>query len=250
MIGIVYSDSDTASLNIKKFLPKKGKFCLIRTSNALTLECSGNYELLIFVSKHESSGGVKSLTCHTPGNYGKAEFGGKTSVLSYSNALIQSLCLKKLAELNKSRGWDFSVGFEATHHGPSLDVPCLFVELGSSGTEWNNREYCSGIAGVVAELVNKYGSIMKGNGRVCVGIGGSHYAPAFSKLAMEKGFNFGHICPKYTLNLLDKGSFRQMISKTVPEPSTVVIDKSVNSKKRKEVIKWCGELGLSAEALK
>ena len=250
MINIISSTTDIASKNIMKFIPESKKYKLISNKDSLNYNGEKS-ELNIFVSKHESEKKIKSLTCHTPGNFGKAIYGGTDNNLSISNAKIQTLCMRELFKLNERNQWEFRVGFEVTHHGPSLNNPCIFVEIGSSAKEWNQLRYCSGIAKVTLKLVNDYNNIMNRNQTVAIGIGGGHYAPDFTKLVLkDSSLSIGHICPNYALEHLNKDMFKQMISKTVPEPALVIISKSVKSNMRKQIISWCDELDLNHLRLK
>ncbi|MBN1923182.1 MAG: hypothetical protein JW791_00285 [Nanoarchaeota archaeon] len=249
MLAVISSKSDLASSNIKDFLYTEG-YELITVSDALNYD-GPTFEFNIFVSKHESSKGVKSLTCHAPGNFGEAEFGGYDKILSVSNALLQTECLKRLNQLNIKQDWSFEVSFEVTHHGPSLNAACLFVEIGSSLLEWSNLEYCKGVAKVVDGLVRDYKTIKSEDKKIGIGIGGPHYAHSFTSLVLkDDSVAIGHVCPDYALNSLDKKMFKQMLDKTVPKPSIVFFNKSVKSEKRKEIVKWCEEFKLSHERLK
>lgn len=250
MLRVVYSTNDKASINIRKHLQKNDSFQIVKTNNSLNYSGT-DAELIIFVSKHASKKNIPSLTCHTPGNYGGAEFGGEDGVLSVSNAKIQTKCLRLLNELNNRNQWRFCVTFEVTHHGPSLPVPCLFVEVGSSAKQWNHEPYCSGIAAVTTELLNEYRNIMESEQLIAIGVGGSHYAHSFTSSVLNNNkLSIGHICPDYALKHLNKQLLAQMIEKTVPEPKLVLISKNVNSSMRKNVIKWCGELNMDFKRLK
>jgi D-aminoacyl-tRNA deacylase len=251
MISVICSTTDEASVNICKFLPLEGFYRIVKTSDSLNYEGKDGAELNIFVSKHASVKRVKSLTCHTPGNFGKPELGGEKGVLSISNAKVQSYCLRMLKELNDKYSWDFKVAFEVTHHGPSLDSPCLFVEIGSSAEQWNQNRYGSGIADITLDLIRNYKVIMSKKQVVGIGVGGSHYAPSFtSSVLKDESLSIGHICPDYALEHLNKAMLKQMISKTVPEPNIVLINKSVKSDTRKKIIKWCEELSIDWRRLK
>ena len=197
-----------------------------------------------FISKHASEKHVKSLTCHAPGNFGKAMYGGQNSVLSCSNALVQTSALKHIMS---ACNVNYNVCFEVTHHGPCLNIPCLFLEVGGSEKEWKDVDACSVISEVVMQLIRKYNHIMKNDKKVCIGFGGPHYAPNFTKFVLN-GKNIGHICPKYNLENLDKDMFKQMIDKTKPHPKKVIIDwKGTPSKNREKIINWAKELGLFIE---
>ena len=113
--------------------------------------------------------------------------------------------------------------------------------MGSTEKEHNNKEYCEILAKTADYISDNYSKIMKSETVSAVGIGGGHYSYNFSKLVSEE-LSIGHICPDYRLKDLDKEMFIQMINKTVPKPSLVLIDKKVD----KEVfISYCLELGIS-----
>jgi len=40
---------------------------------------------------------------------------------------------------------------ETTHHGPSLSVPTMFIEIGSSETHWNRRDAAEAWADVISD---------------------------------------------------------------------------------------------------
>ena len=35
---------------------------------------------------------------------------------------------------------EYSVTLEVTHHGPLIEIPCCFIELGSQEKQWNDKE--------------------------------------------------------------------------------------------------------------
>jgi D-aminoacyl-tRNA deacylase len=121
-------------------------------------------------------------------------YGGKDKSLALSYPTAMKLALLKLNELN-DLGW--TVCYEATHHGPSeLDVPSLFIEIGSSEEEWKNdraREILAETIVYVLKNSERYRSKFK----PAIGIGGGHYAPKQTKRALETDLAFGHILPKY-----------------------------------------------------
>ena len=57
-----------------------------------------NAEIIIFASKHKSSSGKNSLSLHIPGNWGKADLGGRKSILCKAPP---SLLKELFIELNK-----------------------------------------------------------------------------------------------------------------------------------------------------
>ena len=93
-------------------------------------------DIFVFISKHRAQEDRASLTCHAIGNFGKAEHGGKDGALCYSNPVL----LKKLfIELNNNAKEPYEATLEATHHGPYMEKPVLFVELGSNEKHWGDK---------------------------------------------------------------------------------------------------------------
>jgi len=72
----------------------------------------------------------------------------------------------------------YEVCYECTHHGPSLDVPTMFVELGSSPRQWKDSEAAEAVARgamAAASTENSYPTVL--------GIGGPHYNMKFTRKA-------------------------------------------------------------------
>ena len=106
---------------------------LIFTDN---LDKKINADVFVFISKHLAQEDRASLTCHAIGNFGKAEHGGKDRALCYSTPIL----LKKLfIELNNNAKEPYEATLEATHHGPYMEKPVLFVELGSNEKYWKDK---------------------------------------------------------------------------------------------------------------
>ncbi|VVB74968.1 D-aminoacyl-tRNA deacylase [Candidatus Tiddalikarchaeum anstoanum] len=256
MINLVSSTSDAASVNMRKYIEKyadKTRFRIISCdSNLDYAEQFSDAELDLFLSKHQSEKGVKSLSCHTPGNFGPAKFGGTMGTLSVSNAKIQSECLRRLCKLNNDNSMGFEITLEVTHHGPSINTPSLFVEVGSSEEQWNDNSTCSHVASLVLNMVNDYEKIMAEEKIVCIGFGGPHYAPNFTrKLVSDNSLAIGHICPEYAFTYLTREIFNEMINKTVPRPKLVLIDwKGSKKDMRDKIISWSGEVGIKVDRIK
>ncbi len=222
---IIVSKEDIASINIGKFLLSLEKW---KEKNGIyfsddkiiyfiedthiyhdnidkEIESKG-YEIdtIIFASRHASMAKRKTLTVHAVGNYSKAEYGGKDRKL----VLCEPLLMRNALELLKEKDIDgYEVCYEATHHGPYLEKPCFFIEVGSTEKEWNDKKACKAIAEVILELERK-------NYDVAIGIGGGHYAPRFTDIAFNKKVAFGHIAAKYAIPYLNEKLIEEMINKT------------------------------------
>jgi D-aminoacyl-tRNA deacylase len=192
--------------------------------DALAKEYSIDY--YVVASRHWSRSGTPTLTVHPTGNFGKAMYGGR-------NFELQSVPANPMRnvflEILKDPPLGYAVSLEATHHSPTqFETPMFFAELGSSKRQWQDE--------AAAEYLAK--SIVKGIGSrsqapITIGFGGGHYCPIFT--VMERETAFGHICPKYALDLLSEGLIRQMVIRTIEHVDKAVIEKGLKGYQRKKV---------------
>ena len=150
---------------------------------------------VVFLSKHRAASGTPTLTVHPIGNYGKADYGGKEGTLVPSSPSFLSGMLREISRTAK--GLPFQVSYEVTHHGPYLETPSSFVEIGSEESTWGDRAAAEALT---RALLNYRPS----TGPVVVGIGGGHYAPRFSEVTLVKDVSFGHMLPKHVLEANDE----------------------------------------------
>jgi D-aminoacyl-tRNA deacylase len=260
MILIVASNKDTGSLNIKKQILSNYQFSEkpetfesnpiheIRISDKLvrlvTLNDESVYaqnlpnyfmdlELVIFISRHSSLSGTPTLSVHAPGNLGEAELGGLPRKVSVSPANAMREALLTMMRGKEQRKLEYEVCYEGTHHGPSLDVPTMFAELGSRPQQWNDVEAAWIVANSTMNAIMRFGDHKT---RVALGIGGPHYNPKFTRMAMEEGFAFGHIIPKYAIAKINSAILRQCIERTREKVEMIILD-------------WKGIKGEDKEAL-
>ena len=103
-------------------------------------------QLIVFISRHSSQSGIPTLSVHTPGNFAEAQLGGLPRTVSVSPATAMSDALKTLLHYKEELSLNYEVSYECTHHGPSLNVPTMFVELGSSPAQWNDSKAAEAVA--------------------------------------------------------------------------------------------------------
>ena len=157
-------------------------------------------KLAIFISRHSSKTGNPTLTLHPIGNFGKALYGGKEKTLIKSSPIIMTELLRILYRKANENKLYHNVCFEVTHHGPSISIPTLFIEVGSNLAEWKKTLPSKIVAETILEFFElKYNKISK-NIPVLVGLGGGHYAPRFTDVALERNIAFGHMIPTYQIN--------------------------------------------------
>ncbi|MDH5793727.1 MAG: D-aminoacyl-tRNA deacylase, partial [Candidatus Bathyarchaeota archaeon] len=149
-----------------------------------------NLELVVFISRHSSVSGTPTLSVHTPGNLGKAELGGLTRRVSVSPANAMRDALKAMMQFKEEMRLSYKVSYECTHHGPSLNMPTMFAELGSSPKQWNDLKAAEAVAHASMKAISKFG---ESQAKAVLGIGGPHYSEKFSRIALESEIAFGHI---------------------------------------------------------
>ncbi|NJE06005.1 D-aminoacyl-tRNA deacylase [Thermococcus sp. M36] len=196
-------------------------------------------DMIVFASRHSSRQKMPSLTTHVTGNWGKAMYGGKDESLAVAHPAAMKLALMKMNELN-DLGW--TVCYEATHHGPSeLEVPSLFIEIGSSEEEWVIDRAGEIIAESIMYVLENY---EKAKFPVAIGIGGGHYAPKQTKRALETDIAFSHIAPKYA-HLLSRELLLKAIERTWGGVNAIYVDwKGSKGETRQMARALAEELGL------
>ncbi len=201
-----------------------------------------NIGLVVFLSRHSSQSGKPTLSVHAPGNFAEAELGGLPRTLSVCPAAAMRDALKALQQLKIQMGVNYEISYECTHHGPSLNVPTMFVELGSSPNHWNDSK--------AAEAVAKAAMQSIANFRMCdqtavLGIGGPHYNQRFTQMALNDEVVFGHMIPKYALQYVDAETLRQCVERTLEKINHAILDwKGIKSEHKPKLLKTLAELNL------
>lgn len=163
-------------------------------------------ELMIYTTRHKSVSNTRSLTVHHVGNYWEARFGGKERALPVSAPNWTTEALRLLNA--NAKGLGYSISFEATHHGPWLETPHFFIEIGSTEQEWREDEPAMAIARTVL-------SLQETDYPIAVGVGGGHYAPRHTDVALTRRVSFGHIVPTYALKDKAGGEIRAALGLAV-----------------------------------
>lgn len=156
----------------------------------LAASFDGPIDLVVYLSKHRSESGRPSLTVHPIGNPGPAEFGGQPGTLVPAAPAWMTAALRGLRR--EARGQGYDVTFEATHHGPYLTVPTFYIEQGSTEREWADEAAARTVALAVLGMAPV-------EDPVAIGLGGGHYVPRHTDLALTKRIAFGHLLPSYAL---------------------------------------------------
>jgi D-aminoacyl-tRNA deacylase len=160
-------------------------------------------DLVVFLSRHSSVNPVPVLTVHVTGNFREAELGGTARTLPPAAPAMMQATLRALAR-HCPEG--YRVSYEVTHHGPTgLRLPSFFVEIGSTEKEWGDP-----LAGrAVAEALLSAAPV---NTVPLIGIGGTHYAPRETEIALTTRGAFGHIASSLRqVAALDREMVQEMI---------------------------------------
>jgi len=202
-------------------------------------------ELVVFISRHSSASGFPTLSVHTPGNLGEAELGGLPRKVSVSPANAMREALKGLMQFKEEMHLEYEVSYECTHHGPSLNVPTMFVELGSSPKQWNDLKAAESIAHAAIKAVSKFGEFKT---TAVLGVGGPHYNMKFTRMAVENGIAFGHMVPKYAIPYIDVEIIRQCAEKTLERVEFAILDwKGIKGEYKQKITEIFKETGLPAK---
>jgi len=269
IILIVSSNKDIASLNIKNQIlnhcqfektseklqetpihkstinNKEVKLITLKEESIYAQSLSDsfrNIELVIFISRHSSESGTPTLSVHTPGNLNEAELGGLPRKVSFSPANAMRSALTVMEQLKLELQLDYEVSYEGTHHGPSLDVPTMFAELGSSPEQWANLRAADVVARATINACSSFGDHPA---KAVLGIGGPHYNAKFTKLALESKLAFGHIIPKYAISNLDTEMLNQCVERTLERVDHAVLDwKGIKGEDKPRIVGMLDEIGL------
>ena len=213
-------------------------------TESLNLEKINQYDFIIFASRHKSEKRERTLSIHAPGNWRRNEFGGEKEKICKTSAIFQKQIFGKLAtNTDKYHLRDYKVTLECTHHGPIINKPCIFIEIGSTENEWKDRKAAFVIAKTISETINEFNS--NPYNEVAVGIGGPHYCPNFNKIQLKSNVALSHIIPAYVLPLTEE-MLKQAIEKTEEEVDFIVLDwKGLgNADERKRILDILGTLYL------
>jgi len=275
MILIVASNKDIASLNIKKQILNNYSFSKVseefkenpvyeatfsdRLVKLVTLNKESvyaqnitnfftNLELIIFISRHSSASGTPTLSTHTPGNLAEAKLGGMPRKVSVSPANAMRDALKAMMRLKEEMQLDYDVSYECTHHGPSLNVPTMFTELGSSPTQWKDLEAAEAVAQATIEAVSNFSDFPA---KPVIGIGGPNYNDKFTRIALKDDLAFGHMIPKYALPHIDLEILNQCVEKTLERVQLAVLDwKGIKGEHKPKLVETLKKMNMPFKKVK
>jgi D-aminoacyl-tRNA deacylase len=148
----------------------------------------------IVISRHRSGSGTATLTVHPIGNWHQAEYGGKPSTVVATNPFYLTEALRLLFK-HGAHLEEFEISFEATHHGPLIESPVFYIEIGSDETMWPHKGAGEALGRTLLELFDTEPKDYP----VCIGAGGGHYVPRMTDIAQAFKVSIGHMIPNYAL---------------------------------------------------
>ncbi len=193
------------------------------------------FDNIIVASKHRSAAGIRSLTVHPIGNWGKAEYGGKDRVVVNTNPHLMTQALRLLKKNNNLK--EYTVSFEATHHGPYLETPTFFIEIGSTEEEWRDDRAGEILAKTILELEEK-------KYLPAIGIGGGHYMPRITDVALQYKISFGHMLPSYAVEYVNEETLKMACERSDNCKHAYLHRKGLKSEQKKKIISLLDKLGI------
>ncbi|MEM3928939.1 MAG: D-aminoacyl-tRNA deacylase [Candidatus Korarchaeum sp.] len=230
-IALAYSRRDPAGSGIAKKIRDiageefrlSDKDCEIleldREALYLKEDLFSGFDYILILSKHKGTPDHPIFTAHAPGNFGRAKYGGDHFKLSIA---VPSLMKEYLIAANKRAGEiGYWVGFEPTHHGPTLDLPTAFLEIGCDERAWSDEE---GLRVASESILEAIESWRDGKFIAAVAFGGPHVNEHFTKVELLTRFAIGHAVRKLDAEWVDERMVRQAIARSVEPVNCAIVD--------------------------
>ncbi len=273
-ILLVTSEKDPVSVNVLKKLVENygfkhekdlGEIQLYKSSKGslahvkedlLYVNCLDKYfksHIAVFISRHESKERRPSLLVHATGNWtSQALYGGKPYQVSYTSATLLKNAIDILAEKAEEYGLTdkYHVSLEATHHGPTeMKTPLIFIEIGSTPSEWNDEKAVNTLSEIVIELLQT--KVPSKDYDYYVGFGGPHYAPEFTKVMLRTDVAIGHIAPGYVFPMGVRNEVvQEAFEKVIEKPCKALIQwKGIKNPFRQNLVEFLKEKELEVVRL-
>lgn len=192
-------------------------------------------DALIFITKHASKSGRPSFCVHTQGNWDRADLGGNQKEVATCPVALKHTLFRALERENNLDG--FEVVNECTHHGPSIETPSMFIEIGSTTAEWARLDAGTVLAKAVERGLTYYnGESNPQQIPVIFGFGGTHTCSNFARLVSTDKIFLSHVCPEYALDSITDIVIKQAILKSTLKPQCVVDWKGMNATQRQKIV--------------
>lgn len=182
-------------------------------------ELDTSYDGIAFLSRHAAVSGRLALTCHSTGNFGKAQAGGRDSEVAVPHSQLIKRHIRGLWDHRAEFG-GFDITLEATHHGPTaLRTPSVFIEVGTTDAQWRDASLCAQVAQILCSALLNRGKSYP----TAVCFGGNHYPSKFTQEAISGEFATGTIVPKHSLEYVDEKMFSHILAQN-PDAQVALVD--------------------------
>ncbi|MCF7862151.1 hypothetical protein K9M79_07990 [Candidatus Woesearchaeota archaeon] len=202
-------------------------------------------DTIIFATRHSCGSEKKSLCIHVPGNWSEnTEYGGKPHELCTIPADLERKLYLNMVK--NAQDFDAEVTVEATHHGPKINKPCLFIEIGNNEEQWRDKQAAKIISKTLIDTLTQPIDL---HPTVLV-FGSGHYNQTANKILMKYNYSVGHICPKYALQYLTENIVQKAIDHTLEPVEMIVLDwKGMGPEKTRivDLLEKMNLLGLKSE---
>ena len=253
-ICFVASKLDPAAMNMASILrdlygsdefrvgPHKAFISLVEGS-VLNAESLGDLgasgaDLSVIMSRHSGTPGSPVITTHVPGNFGEAKFGGQPQDLSTSMPNFMKHFLMEASVGCEAVG--YAVELEPTHHGPSMDTPIAFVEVGSEEWNWLDERAC-GLA--VKSAVRAFSKDWRFTSALA--FGGPHINPKFTRVETFTGYAIGHAVRKFDADAADEEVIQLAVERSLERPQVAIFDwKGLKGAQKARLVSIVEGLGL------
>jgi len=166
---------------------------------------------VLVLSRHVSASKTPSLTLHAIGVPGETPRGEQGQAGGIRGEIVPpsprfGALFRTMSALAVDRGLDeeYDLTLEATHHGPVLTSPTLYIEIGSTPDQWRDERAARVWADTLSTCLGLSGSDQLGSwlgrGDVMIGLGGGHYAPRHRAVISQSDVWVGHLLANYALS--------------------------------------------------
>ena len=187
--------------------------------------------LLIFLTKHASKSGIASYSTHTQGNWDTNEYGGNPQEVAPCPVVLKDLFFHEMKSFNP----EYEVVQEVTHHGPSVTVPSVFVEIGSAHDQWKDPKNGEFMKNVILTVINSY--VGENTDKpVYMGLGGQHTCTNYERLVSSNDIIIGHVCPTRAITSITHKTILHAVKQHTIHPTILLDWKSMKGPDKKHIL--------------